>query len=451
MFKPIRLAAVLLICAVLLPVAGSPSFSASADLLAGIAPPLGAAESFGVLAGSTLTNTGPTVINGDAGVSPGLAVTGFPPGVVVPPGAIHVGDAVAAQAQSAVTVAYNALAGQACDFNLTGQDLGGLTLTPGVYCFDTSAQLTGQLTLNVQGDSNAVFVFKMGSTLTTASSSSVVFSNGGPSCNVFWQVGSSATFGTAGAFAGNVIALTSATLTTGVSVIGKVLARNGAVTLDTNTILPCVAAQSATVTPTGTSTSTATATATMTATATPISTPTATPTGTVSPIATATPTGMPTMTATATPISTPTATPTGTVFPIATATPTGTPAPTPTVTNTPPPSAVELLYFVVSRQGSTVMLDWATAAEVDNYGFNLYRAPANDFAQATWIHFEPSAIQGAGAGATYAYLDTPPGHGAWWYWLADIDTHGIQTRNTPSVTITMRLQVQIYLPLVVTH
>ena len=88
------------------------------------------------------------------------------------------------------------------------------------------------------------------------------------------------------------------------------------------------------------------------------------------------------------------------------------------------------------------MLDWATAAEVDNYGFNLYRAPANDFAQATWIHFEPSAIQGGtGAGATYAYLDTPPGHGAWWYWLADIDTHGIQTRNTPSVTITMRLQL----------
>ncbi len=134
MFRPIRLAAVLLICAVLLPVAGSPSFSAFADPLAGIAPPLGSAESFGVLAGSTVTNTGPTIINGDLGVSPGLAVTGFPPGVVVPPGAIHTGDAVAAQAQSDVTIAYNALAGQGCDFNLTGQDLGGLTLTPGVYC-----------------------------------------------------------------------------------------------------------------------------------------------------------------------------------------------------------------------------------------------------------------------------------------------------------------------------
>ncbi len=160
---------------------------------------------------------------------------------------------------------------------------------------------------------------------------------------------------------------------------------------------------------------------------------------------------MPTETATATPTSTPTATATATK-PTATPTATATATPTPTVTNTPPPSAVELLYFEVSRQGSTVMLDWATAAEVDNYGFNLYRAPTNDFAQATWIHFEPSAIQGGtGAGATYAYLDTPPGHGAWWYWLADIDTHGIQTRNTPPVTITMWLQFQIYLPLVVTH
>jgi hypothetical protein len=132
---------------------------------------------------------------------------------------------------------------------LTGVDLGGLTLTPNVYCFDSSAQLTGQLTLDVQGDPNAVFIFKMGSTLTTASGSSVVFSNGGPSCNVFWQVGSSATFGTASAFAGNVVALASATLTTGVSVTGSVLARNGAVTLDTNTIARCVAAPVPTNTP----------------------------------------------------------------------------------------------------------------------------------------------------------------------------------------------------------
>ena len=137
------------------------------------APMLGTAESFGVLGGSTVTNTGPTVINGNLGVSPGLAITGFPPGIVLPPGAIHAGDAVAQQAQSDVTIAYNALAGQACDADLTGLDLGGLTLTPGVYCFDTSAQLTGKLTLDVQGNANAVFIFQIGSTLTTAPDSSV--------------------------------------------------------------------------------------------------------------------------------------------------------------------------------------------------------------------------------------------------------------------------------------
>ena len=255
MLKSIRLVAVLLICAALLAATGSPLLKVfAAARPSGTAPTLGAAGSFGVLGGSTVTNTGPTVVNGDLGLSPGSAVTGFPPGIVVAPGAIHAGDAVAQQAQSDVTIAYNALAGQACDVNLTGQNLGGLTLTPGVYCFNTSAQLTGQLTLNVQGDPNAVFIFKMGSTLTTASGSSVVFSNGGPSCNVFWQVGSSATFGTASAFAGNVIVLTSATLTTGASVTGRVLARNGAVTLDSNTIARCVAAPTATRTPTATPT-----------------------------------------------------------------------------------------------------------------------------------------------------------------------------------------------------
>ena len=246
MLKPNRLVTILflLILAALLPATGNPFFNASAAPLA-VAPTLGAAASFGVLGFSTVTNTGPTVINGDLGVSPGTAVTGFPPGVVVAPGAIHAADALAAQAQSDVTTAYNALTSQACDVNLTGQDLGGLILTSGVYCFSSSAQLTGQLTLDVQGDPNAVFIFKMGSTLTTASGSSVVFSNGGPSCNVFWQVGSSATFGTASAFAGNVVALASATLTTGVSVTGSVLARNGAVTLDTNTIARCGAAPAA--------------------------------------------------------------------------------------------------------------------------------------------------------------------------------------------------------------
>ncbi len=207
--------------------------------LAATAPGLGVAGSFAVLGGSTVTNTGPSVINGDLGVWPGLAITGFPPGSVVPPGVIHAGDAVAQQAQSDVTTAYNALAGQACDFNLTGQDLSGMTLTPGVYCFDTSAQLTGTLTLNAQGDPNAVWVFQMGSTITTASNSSVAFINGGagvPGCNVFWQVGSSATLGTTTNFVGNILALASITMNTGANIYGSTLARNGAVTLDTNTI-----------------------------------------------------------------------------------------------------------------------------------------------------------------------------------------------------------------------
>jgi hypothetical protein len=200
------------------------------------APSLGAADTFAVLAGSTVTNTGPSVITGDVGVSPGSAITGFPPGVIVN-GTTHAGDANALAAQNSTTLAYVLLAGQPCTMDLTGQDLGGMVLTPGVYCFSTSAQLTGTLTLNAQGNSAAVFIFKTGSTITTASNSSVVMINGGTRCNVFWQIGSSATLGTGTSFAGNILALTSITLTTGAGVFnGRTLARNGAVTLDTNTV-----------------------------------------------------------------------------------------------------------------------------------------------------------------------------------------------------------------------
>jgi hypothetical protein len=200
------------------------------------APSLGAAQSYAVLGGSTVTNTGSSVISGDVGVSPGSTITGFPPGVVVG-GTTHVADANALAAQTAVTAAYVDLAGQPCTQDLTGQDLGGMTLTPGVYCSSSSMQLTGTLTLNAQGNAAAVFIFKAGSTLTTASGSSVVMSNGGSLCNIFWQVGSSATLGTATSFAGTIVALTSITLTTGASVTGRALARNGAVTLDTNSVI----------------------------------------------------------------------------------------------------------------------------------------------------------------------------------------------------------------------
>ena len=206
-----------------------------ARVLLQTAPTLGTASSFAVLGGQTVTNTGPTVVNADLGVSPGSAVTGFPPGIVVG-GSIHAADALAAQAQADNTAAYNNLAGQSCDTDLTGQDLGGMTLTSGVYCFSSSAQLTGALTLDAQGDPNAVFIFQIGSTLTTASNSSVLLINGGSPCNVFWQVGSSATLGTYTTFVGNILALTSITLNTGASVSARALAQNGAVTLDTNTI-----------------------------------------------------------------------------------------------------------------------------------------------------------------------------------------------------------------------
>jgi len=197
---------------------------------------LGTADSFAVLAGSAVTNTGTSTVHGSVGVSPGSAISGFPPGLVSG-GTIHNMDATAAQAQSDLTTAYNFAAGESCSNNLTGMDLGGLTLTSGVYCFDSSAQLTGALTLNAQGNPNAVFVFKIGDTLTTASNSSVVFINGGQGDSVFWKVGSSATLGTSTAFAGNILALTSITLNTTASIqCGRALARNGAVTLDTNNV-----------------------------------------------------------------------------------------------------------------------------------------------------------------------------------------------------------------------
>ena len=205
---------------------------------------LGTAQSFAVLGGTAVTNTGATTVTGNLGVSPGLAITGFPPGLVSG-GTIHAGDAVALQAQTDTTTAYVLLAGQAVTADLTGQDLGGKTLTAGVYRFASSAQLTGTLTLDAQGDSKASFVFQIGSTLTTASNAQVRVVNGAVECNVFWQVGSSATLGTATALKGNVLALTSITLVTGATVSGRVLARNAAVTMDTNGVLVPICATTA--------------------------------------------------------------------------------------------------------------------------------------------------------------------------------------------------------------
>ncbi|MEU7658039.1 ice-binding family protein [Streptomyces lincolnensis] len=218
--------------------------------------PLGTAASYGVLGGATVTNTGPTVVNGlNVGVSPGPAITGFfasdgGPGIVTPPGSLHTTDAHAAQAKSDLTTAYNQAAGQTLTnavYNDAPHEFGGQTLTAGLYRANSSAQITGTLTLDAQGDPSAVWVFQIGSSLTTAAENSTVsLVNGASPCNVYWQVGSSATLGTNTSFVGTVMADTSITATTGATINGRLLADagargDGAVTLDSNRIFqgPC--------------------------------------------------------------------------------------------------------------------------------------------------------------------------------------------------------------------
>jgi len=218
---------------------------------------LATASPFVVLGGSSVTNTGPSVLNGGLGLSPGTSLTGFNEAVVN--GATHENDTVAAQAQSDLTTAYNVAAGQPISpgNDLTGTDLGNLKLTAGAYGFSSSAQLTGQLTLDAQGDPNAQFVFVIGSTLTTASASSVVLVNGASPCNVYWKVGSSATLGSTTAFEGNLMSLASISVNNGATVVGRLLAREGAVTLinDVLSTPNCATGSSSTPTPTPTTTS----------------------------------------------------------------------------------------------------------------------------------------------------------------------------------------------------
>ncbi|MGZ6214297.1 MAG: ice-binding family protein, partial [Candidatus Limnocylindria bacterium] len=254
--------------------AGAVLFASVYPALAATAPSLGSAQSFAVLAGTTVTNTGPTTITGDLGVSPGSAITGL--ASITLSGATHAADAVALQAQTDVTTAYNALAAAPCTQSFTGTavELGGQTLTPGVYCYSSSAQLTGTLTLNGGG----VFIFKIASTLTTAANSTVALIGGASPCSVFWQIGSSAALFPNTTFVGSMLALTSITLQTGARLSGQALARNGAVTMDTNTVsagASCAAAPTAT--PTATPSATPTATPAATPTATPAATSTATP------------------------------------------------------------------------------------------------------------------------------------------------------------------------------
>jgi ice-binding like protein len=310
---------------------------------------LGTAGGFAVLAGSGITNTGTTTISGDVGSFPTTTETGMgscpAAGCVVLTGTNHAGDATTQGAKTDLTTAYNDAAGRTPVITVP-TELGGTTLTAGVYSAASGTfGLTGTVTLNGGGDATSVFIFQMASTLTTANASSVVLTGSAQSCNVFWQVGSSATLGGSTTFRGNILALTSITLNTAATVDGRVLARNGAVTLDTNTITRSICAAAPTVAPTPAPTAAPTVAPTVA--------PTPAPTVFPTPAPTAAPTIAPTVAPSVAPTAAPTAAPFGSVsLPVA---PIAAPVTSLPSTSTDSPS-IPLIALVVLLAGIGLFL-----------------------------------------------------------------------------------------------
>jgi len=216
------------------------SVADTSDTTTGTPPPdtgsglLRSAATYGILAGQTITNTGPTQVIGDMGLSPGSAVTGFPPGTYT--GTLHINDVAANKAKLDLTNAYLNLAGRAPGASVAG-NIGGQTLTPGTYTSSSTLAISsGDLTLDGQGDANAVFIFQIASALTTTSGRQVILIGSAQAKNVYWQVGSDATLGTTSVFQGNILALSSITLLTGATLDGRAFARNGSITLDNNIV-----------------------------------------------------------------------------------------------------------------------------------------------------------------------------------------------------------------------
>jgi hypothetical protein len=199
---------------------------------------LGAAESFALLGSATVTCTNSSAVTGDVGVSPGIAITGFDPSCTLS-GTLHAQDAEAAAAHADLLVAFDQLGAAECETDLTGVELGGLTLAPGVYCFDTTAGVTGALTLDAVQDPSAAWIFQVGSAITTAPGSTVTMAGLGDACQVFWRVGSSAVLGTTSSFKGNILASASVTLASGSTLEGRALALDAAVTSDDNVVSGC--------------------------------------------------------------------------------------------------------------------------------------------------------------------------------------------------------------------